>query len=97
MAYNLNFLRLPEPYTDNNIDYLGPKAERSFSRKLFLTSMVQWRSLRHHLNVYTRLQWRFRPFSDLYLIYSGNRDTEWGQPLNRNLVLKAQVWFQGQP
>jgi Domain of unknown function (DUF5916)/Carbohydrate family 9 binding domain-like len=91
--YTFGYFSLPKPFTSNCVYYLGPKADISFTRNIFLTSMVQYSSLSHNLNFYTRFQWRFMPLSDLYIIYSANRDTQYGQFRDQGLVIKAMLWL----
>ncbi|AHM62937.1 membrane associated hydrolase [Flammeovirgaceae bacterium 311] len=91
--FNINFIRLPEPYANNNIFLLGPRAELSLSRSLFINSIVQYNSQNQNLNFYGRLQWRFRPLSDLYLVYSNNHNTHLGQRQNQSLVMKFVYWL----
>ncbi|HEY5826110.1 MAG TPA: DUF5916 domain-containing protein [Cyclobacteriaceae bacterium] len=93
LNYNIGRYKLPKPYSENLIFYVGPKAELTFTRNLFLTSMAQYNSLANNMNYYFRLQWRFMPLSDLFVIYSANRDTENHQFRNQNIVLKAALWL----
>lgn len=93
LRYDIGYFSLPKPFTSNRVYYIGPKAEVSFTRNIFLTSMLQYSSLSNNLNFYGRFQWRFMPLSDLYVIYSANRDTQVGQFRNQQLVVKGIVWL----
>jgi hypothetical protein len=84
--------RLGAPYNTTDILYAGPKVDITFHRNLYWTTLVQYNSLYHNLNVFSRLQWRFRPLSDLFLIYSNNADTR--QNLDsQNISLKISLWL----
>ncbi|MDB5286456.1 MAG: rane associated hydrolase [Mucilaginibacter sp.] len=90
--YNLTFIRLPPPYSNNNIIAIGPQTSISFSKQLFLSSNVQYTSLNTNINYFFRLQWRFRPLSDLYVVYSNNENTALKVRQNQSLIIKF-VYF----
>lgn len=93
LNYNINRFSLPKPFNENRIYYIGPRAEFSFTRNLFFTSVVQYNSQADNMNYYARFQWRFRPLSDFYIIYSGNQNTQLNSFHNHNLVMKIIVWL----
>jgi len=88
-------IQLPTPHSSNGIWVGGPRADISFSRTLFLTMLTQYNSLSQNLNVFAKLQWRFRPLSDLYLVYQDQYDAEYPSiNLNsRNMASKLTYWF----
>ena len=90
--YNLTFVRLPQPYSNNNIVALGPQTDISFSKQLFFSSNIQYTSLNTNINYFFRLQWRFRPLSDLYIVYSNNQNTQLRVRQNQSLIIKL-VYF----
>jgi hypothetical protein len=90
--YNLTFIRLPPPYSNNNIIAVGPQTSISISKQLFLSSNVQYTSLNTNINYFFRLQWRFRPLSDLYVVYSNNENTALKVRQNQSLIVKF-VYF----
>jgi hypothetical protein len=98
---NYTKIELPKPY--NSVDYwlIGPRAELSFSKSLFFSTFFQYNTQTNNTNINARLQWRFRPVSDLFLVYTDNYFAEnipnyyikaW-TPKNRTLVLKMTYWF----
>ncbi len=95
LNYNVGRFVLPDPFEPANLFYLAPRLEYAFSRKAFLTSVVQYQSQLDNFNYYLRFQWRYRPLSDIYVVYSGNMNTESGSFsfTNHGLVVKALVWF----
>jgi hypothetical protein len=90
--YNCAFIRLPQPYSDNDVVAIGPLLDLSFSRKLFFNSNVQYTSLNTNLNYFFRLQYRFRPLSDLYLVYTNNENMDTHTRQNQSLIVKF-VYF----
>ncbi len=100
--YSYNRIRLPLPYNSVDLVLIGPKFDFTFSRKLFWTTYLQYNNQINNLNINSRLQWRFKPVSDLYLVYTDNYFAEAsshdqvfyvGQPKLRALVLKLTYWI----
>ena len=92
---------MPKPY--NSVDYwlIGPRAELSFSKSVFFSTFFQYNTQTNNTNINSRLQWRFRPVSDLFLVYTDNYFAEnipnyyikaW-TPKNRALILKMTYWL----
>lgn len=95
LNYNIGRFDLPDPFEPAYLFFVAPKIEYAFSRKVFLTSVVQYQSQADNFNYYLRFQWRYRPLSDFYVVYSGNMNTE-NESFsftNHGLVVKAQFWF----
>jgi len=90
-------IALPAPYTSTGIWLVGPRAELSFTRKLFFSTFLQYNTQANNVNINTRLQRRFKPVSDLFLVYTDNYFSEdfFRQPRgkNRAIVLKATYWL----
>jgi hypothetical protein len=93
LNFSVSRFSLPYPFGRNSVYYFGPRAEVAFTRKIFLTSVVQYASMANNLNYYARFQWRFRPLSDFFLVYSANQDTQLNYTKNHNLVLKIVLWL----
>lgn len=101
MSYSYNRIRLPEPYASADFWLLGPRAELSFSRKVFASAFFQWNTQSNNFNVNARLQWRFAPVSDVFLVYTDNSFAEsvpntrarFLSPKNRAVVLKVVYWL----
>ncbi|NOT36770.1 MAG: carbohydrate binding family 9 domain-containing protein [Saprospiraceae bacterium] len=89
-----------KPYPSASFILIGPKAEISFSRSVFLSSFFQYNTQINNFNINTRFQWRFAPVSDLYIVYTDNSFAQEIQPnihflsnKNRAIVAKAVYWF----
>ncbi len=102
MNFSYNRIRLPQPYSSSDLVLLGPKFDFTFSRKLFWTTFVQYNNQISNLNINSRLQWRFKPVSDLFLVYTDNYFAETqshgeyfyvGQPKLRAITLKLTYWI----
>lgn len=97
-AYNR--IRLPDPYNDANLFLVGPRFDFTFTKKLFWTTFVQYNSQIENLNINSRLQWRFSPVSDVFLVYTDNYLAtdeggfiDIGQSKARSLVFKLTYWL----
>jgi hypothetical protein len=86
-------MRLPEPHSDADLWLLTPKADITFSKSLFWSTLVQYSNQRANLGINSRLQWRFAPLSDLYLVYNDNYFTDNFGPRFRSINLKLTYWL----
>jgi hypothetical protein len=90
----LNKIELPKPYGSNNLILISPKVEWNFSTKLFWTTFMQYNTQQNNFNINSRLQYRFKPMSDFFLVYTDNYFTD---PIlknkNRALIFKFSYWF----
>lgn len=90
--FSLNKLDLPSPYAQSNLIQLGPRLDLTFNKKLFLTALFQYNNQTDNVNINTRLQWRFKPVSDVYLVYTDDY-TSGFQAKNRALIAKLTYWL----
>jgi Domain of unknown function (DUF5916)/Carbohydrate family 9 binding domain-like len=89
-----NKLSFPGVYGTAELFLLSPRVEINFSTALFWTTFLQYNTQRNNFNINSRLQYRFRPMSDLFLVYTDNYFTG---PLfknrNRAIVFKLNYWL----
>jgi hypothetical protein len=88
-----NRINLPAPWNHTNFWLVGPRIDITFTNKLFLTTFIQYNDQLKNVNVNTRLQWRYRPASDLFLVYTDNYYTTPLFVRNRAFVLKFTYWW----
>ena len=97
LGYDYNYIELASPFEPVSIWLVGPKFDLTFTRKLFLTAFFQYNNQLDNLNINTRLQWRFAPVSDFFLVYTDNYLTQDGftnfQKRNHALVAKFTYWL----
>ena len=93
LLWDYNQIRLPDPYPSANIILVSPKLELTLSKQLFWSSLVQYSNQSQNLGVNSRLQWRFAPLSDLYLVYNDNYYTRDFGPVFRSINLKLTYWL----
>lgn len=89
-----NSLRFPDGYGSTNLLLVAPQIEINFTTSIFWTTFIQYNNQRNNLNINSRFQWRFRPMSDLFIVYTDNYYTD---PLMKNrsrgVVLKLNYWL----
>lgn len=88
-----NNIRQPMPYNSASFWLIGPRLELSFTRSLFLTTVVQYNEQARNVNLNARFQWRFKPVSDFFVVYQENYLPPNLRIKNRFLVLKATYWL----
>ena len=96
MNVNYNRIELQDPFLPTNLWLIGPKFDLSFSKELFFTTFIQYNNQLDNLNINARLQWRYKPASDIFIVYTDNYITEpFDQLASRNkaFVLKMNYWL----
>jgi hypothetical protein len=89
-----NQLRFPASYGNTQLLLIAPRVEYNFSTRIFWTTFLQYNTQNNNFNINSRFQWRYKPMSDLFVVYTDNYFTS---PLlknkNRALVLKLNYWL----
>jgi hypothetical protein len=88
-----NNLVLPQPWGNTEFWLVGPRIDVTFTNKLFFTTFIQYNQQANNMNINSRFQWRFRPASDLFLVYTENYLPGPMSVINRQLVLKFNYWW----
>ena len=89
-----NKLSFPATYGNEDLFLLASRVEISFSNSIFWTTFLQYNTQRNNININSRLQWRYKPASDFFLVYT---DNYYSDPLlknkNRSIVFKLNYWL----
>ena len=93
ISYLQNEVLLPGEYGEANFKLIGPKAEISFRNNIWWTTFLQYNTQVGNFNVNSRLQWRFKPMSDLFIVYTDNYTSETFRVKNRGVVVKLTYWL----
>ncbi len=91
--FSYNDIKLPDPFERAKFWLLGPKIDLTLSDKVFFSSFVQYNEQIENMNINLRFQWRYKPVSDLFVVYTDNYYTGNWSPRNRALVVKLSYWF----
>ncbi len=99
-GYQWNKLDFPDPYGNGIITALLANLEIGFNRNLLWTTLFQYVDQNEFMGINSRLQWRFSPMSDLFLVYVDNYDVFNGllnknsvMSNNRAIVFKINYWY----
>ncbi|MEL6844079.1 MAG: hydrolase, partial [Bacteroidota bacterium] len=84
---------LGEPYGKADLWLIGPQINVNFTDNLFWTTFLQYNTQWDNFNINSRLQWRFKPMSDVFLVYTDNYRLENFGLRNRAVVLKVNYWL----
>ena len=95
LSLNLNYngIDLPEPFPSADIWLVSPRVEITFNKSIFWTTLVQYGNQSDNLGINSRLQWRFAPLSDLFVVYNDNYFVNTFMPRNRSINLKLTYWL----
>ncbi len=93
LGLNYNSIKLPEPYESEDLWLVSPKINITFNKSVFWSTLVQYSNQLDNLGFNSRLQWRFAPLSDLFLVYNDNYFVNSFVPRNRSINLKLTYWL----
>jgi hypothetical protein len=93
MNFNYARIRLPQPQRDADLILVGPRIDLTLTKELFWTTFVQYNSQIDNMNINTRIQWRYAPASDFFLVYTDNYFPGDFLPKQRSLVFKLNYWL----
>ncbi len=88
-----NDIRLSNPFVSTKFVLISPRLDLTFTDKLFLTTFVQYSNRDDNVNLNARFQWRFKPASDFFVVYTENYLPGALHVKNRALVLKITYWL----
>lgn len=86
-------VQLPHPWGNNTFWLIGPKVDVTMTNKFFLTGYFQYNQQGKNFNINTRLQYRFRPASDFFIVYTDNYLPRPFYVKTRMLVFKFTYWL----
>ena len=93
LQINYDKINLPDPYPDASIWLIGPKVDLTFNKSIFWSTFIQYSSQQKNVGINTRLQWRFAPLSDLFIVYNDNYFSNGFAPRFKSLNLKLTYWL----
>ncbi len=93
LSSSYNDIRMPEPWGRNTFWLVGPRIDITFTNKIFWTTFLQYNEQLNNINLNTRFQWRYRPASDLFIVYTDNYLPSTMSVKNHSLVVKFTYWW----
>jgi hypothetical protein len=102
-AVNYNDIRIPQPRAHATFWLVGPRFDVTLTNTLYFTTFIQYNEQQRNMNINTRFQWRYKPASDLFVVWTDNYMPDYLQPgqnipglfsvRNRAFVIKAAYWW----
>lgn len=93
LTWNVSQIDLAPGYDDATLWLIGSRIDVTFTTTLFWTTFTQYNSQFDNLNINSRLQWRFKPVSDVFLVYTDNYFPDGLRAKNRALLAKVSWWI----
>lgn len=95
LSLNVNYdkISLPDPYPSADLWLVSPRVGITFSKSIFWSTLFQYSNQRDNLGINSRLQWRFAPLSDLFIVYNDNYAVNIIEPKFRSINLKLTYWL----
>lgn len=95
LSLNVNYdkISLPDPYPSADLWLISPRVGITFSKSVFWSTLVQYSNQQDNLGINSRLQWRFAPLSDLFIVYNDNYSVNIIEPKFRSINLKFTYWL----
>ena len=91
---SINKISLPEFYGDGRLILATSKFNLTFNKSLFWMNYLQYSNVSKNFGINSRLQWRFAPLSDLYIVYNDNYLYENSLiPSLRSISFKLSYWL----
>ncbi len=93
VRFDYNDLRLAEGYGNAQLLLVRPRFDFTFTDKLFFSAQAQYNNLADNVNLNARFQWRYKPASDFFIVYTENYLPGSFASKNRALVFKFTYWL----
>jgi hypothetical protein len=93
LSSSYNRIKMPAPWKETTLWLIGPRVDVTFTNKVFFTTFLQYNNQQKNIKLNTRFQWRYRPASDLFLVYTDNYYSSPFYIRNRAFVLKFTYWW----
>jgi len=93
LQFDYNDIVMPEKYGKAKYFLVGPRLDLTFTDKLFVTTFFQYNDKADNVNLNARFQWRYKPASDIFLVYTENYIPDGLSTKNRALVFKITYWL----
>ncbi len=93
MGMSYNDIRMRAPWNQTQLWLASSRVDLTLTNKLYFTTFVQYNNQLKNVNINSRLQWRYKPASDFFLVYTDNYLPAPFSVKNRAVVLKFTYWW----
>ncbi len=95
VVFRYDAIKFPQPFESAYLTQLGIDIEITFTTTLYWNHYFQYVTQLNFISYYSRIQWRFKPMSDLFLVYVDNYYASPFAIYRRAIILKLVYWIQG--
>ncbi len=88
-----NHILLDKPWGANGFWLLGVKSNFTFTKNVFFSNLYQYNEQQRLWNFNSRFQWRYKPASDIYLVFNSSDSNMLVPNRNWNITLKINYWI----
>ncbi len=88
-----NKILLSAPWNKTDFWLVGTQVDVTLTNKIFFSTFLQYNEQTKNINLNSRFQWRYKPASDLFIVYTDNYLPENFGVRNRAVVLKCTYWW----
>lgn len=92
-VFNRVHIDLAAPWNSSDFWLIGAKANITFTKNLFFSNYYQYNQQFNRWGINSRLQWRYKPASDVFLVFNTIENNGLEPYSGWNLSLKATYWF----
>lgn len=95
LSANLNYnrIKMPAPWNTNEFWLIGSEVDITFTNTLFFSNLFQYNEQSKNFDLNSRFQWRYKPASDLFIVYTNNQLLSPYTGRTWSLTLKLNYWF----
>ncbi|MEA1785339.1 DUF5916 domain-containing protein [Arenibacter sp. GZD96] len=90
---NYNQINMPDPWNKTEFWLVGSEVDITFTNTLFFANLFQYNEQTKNFNLNSRFQWRYKPASDLFLVYTNNYLTAPFTGRDWSITLKMTYWL----
>ena len=88
-----NHILLDKPWGVNGFWLLGVKSNFTFTKNVFFSNLYQYNEQQRLWNFNSRFQWRYKPASDIFLVFNSSDSNILVPNRNWNITLKINYWI----
>lgn len=93
LEFEQNEFYMGGDYQNTYFTLLRPRIDVTLNKSMFFTSMLQYNTQIDNAALFLRFQWRFKPMSDFFVVYTNNLHGADGRSLNSGLAVKFVYWI----
>ena len=90
---NYNSIKLESPWNNSRFWIIGSKLDFTLTNKLFFSNLYQYNEQFNLWNFNSRFQWRYKPASDLFIVFNSNEAVIPNKIQSWSINFKLNFWL----